>query len=162
MSSTSTNTINQDMSLPPPRPDQVYVTISALDGGHLTLPEYLFVTDADPHKRATVPSLSFLIQHPSGGSGSPTRLLFDLGMKRNLEEFPPPMRAHIRNRQPTILHPDVGDSLRAGGLDPAEIDMVILSHVSPPCRLSFKIDDLSICYHPLGALGSCRYTGGLH
>jgi hypothetical protein len=158
----STNRINQDISLPSPRPDQVYVTISALDGGHLTLPEYLFVTDADPNKRATVPSLSFLIQHPSGGPGSPTRLLFDLGMKRNPEEFPLPMQAHIRNRQPTILHPDVGDSLRAGGLDPAEIDMVVLSHVRPSCELSFNKVNLSICYFPLGALGSCRYTGGLH
>lgn len=120
---------NTDTSLPLPRPDQVYVTVSALDGGHLTLPEHLFVTDADPNRRVTVPSLSFLIQHPSRGSETPTRLLFDLGMKRNQEQFPPLMQTHIRNRQPTILYPDVGDSLRAGGLDPAEIEMVILSHV---------------------------------
>ncbi|KAJ5814454.1 uncharacterized protein N7503_001204 [Penicillium pulvis] len=124
MPSASTN-----KSLPLPRPDQVYVTISALDGGHLTLPEQLFVTDADPNRRVTVPSLSFLIRHPSRGSEPSTRLLFDLGMKRNPEEFPPLMQTHIRNRQPTILYPDVGDSLRAGGLDPAEIEMVILSHV---------------------------------
>ena len=116
--------------LPPPHSDQVYVEISALEGGHLTLPEKLFVTDADPDRRVTVPSLSFLIRHPLGFSGKPTNIVFDLGMKRNLEEFPPALQDHIRNRQPTILKPDVADFLRAGGLDPADIDMVILSHVS--------------------------------
>lgn len=109
--------------------DDVYVTVSALEAGHLTLPERLFVTDADPEKKATVPSLSFLIQHASQ-DGKSTRIVFDLGLKRDLTKYPPTQQAHIANRQPTILHPDCADSLRAGGLDPAtDIDVVILSHV---------------------------------
>lgn len=109
--------------------DEVYVTVSALEGGQLTLPERLFVTDADPEKRATVPSLSFLIQHPAQ-DGKPTRIVFDLGLKRDLTKYPPAQQAHIANRQPTILHPDCADCLRGGGLDPAkDIDIVILSHV---------------------------------
>ncbi|KIV87115.1 hypothetical protein PV11_02683 [Exophiala sideris] len=109
--------------------DEVYVTVSALEGGQLTLPERLFITDADPEKRATVPSLSFLIQHPSQ-DGKTTRLVFDLGLKRDLTKYPPAQQAHIANRQPTILHPDCADCLRGGGLDPAkDIDIVILSHV---------------------------------
>jgi glyoxylase-like metal-dependent hydrolase (beta-lactamase superfamily II) len=109
--------------------DEVYVTVSALEAGQLTLPESLFITDADPEKRATVPSLSFLIQHPSG-EGKVTKLVFDLGLKRDLSKYPPAQQAHIANRQPTILHPDCADSLRTGGLDPAkDIDIVILSHV---------------------------------
>ncbi|KAK3329832.1 hypothetical protein B0H66DRAFT_542134 [Apodospora peruviana] len=118
----------------------VYVTISALDAGHITLPERLFVTDADPEKRATVPSLSFLIQHPSGPNNV-TRLVFDLGVKRDLNGYTPAQRGHIAHRQPVIVHPDCGASLRygftAGGdgkdkplLEPSkDIDLVILSHV---------------------------------
>lgn len=107
----------------------VYATVSALEAGQLTLPEKLFVTDADPHKRATVPSLSFLIQHQSS-SGKTMRIVFDLGLKRDLADYPEPQQLHIQNRQPTILRPDCADSLRKGGLEPArDIDIVILSHV---------------------------------
>ncbi|KAJ5382252.1 hypothetical protein N7517_000163 [Penicillium concentricum] len=112
-----------------PRPDQVYVELSALEGGQLTLPEKMFITEADLERRVTVPSLSFLIRHPSGISGKPTNILFDLGMKRNAEEFSPTMQAHISNRQPTIVHSDVADSLRGGNLEPSSIDLVLLSHV---------------------------------
>jgi glyoxylase-like metal-dependent hydrolase (beta-lactamase superfamily II) len=107
----------------------VYVTVSALDAGHLTLPEKLFVTDADPDKRATVPSLSFLIQHPSSNGGT-TKLVFDLGVKRDLKGYAPAQQAHIAARQPIITEPDCTGSIRQGGLDPAkDIDIVILSHV---------------------------------
>lgn len=119
-------------TLPPSGSDQVYVTISALESGQLTLPERLFVTDADPNKKATVPSLAFLIRHPtstaSGKSG--TNFVFDLGVKRDVTKYMPAMQTHIANRQPTIHHPDTADSLRLGGLDPAkDIDIVMLSHV---------------------------------
>lgn len=109
----------------------VYVTVSALDGGHLTLPERLFITDADAEKRTTVPSLSFLIQHPSPSparGGNVTRLIFDLGVKRNLDGYTKAQRAHISQRQPVIVEPDCAASLKP--LDPArDIDFVILSHI---------------------------------
>ncbi|KAL2205530.1 hypothetical protein CC79DRAFT_1276684 [Sarocladium strictum] len=120
----------------------VYVTVSALDAGHLTLPEKLFVTDADPKKRATVPSLSFLIRHStSDGSGKTTNLVFDLGLKRDLTGYPHKQQEHIANRHPIISRPDCADSLRFGVnwksesngetlLDPAkDVDIVIISHV---------------------------------
>src|ERR1700754_1258340 len=106
--------------------DEVYVMVSALEAGQLTLPERLFVTDPDPEKRATVPSLSFLVQHPSP-DGKVTKLVFDLGLKRDLSKYPPAQQAHIANRQPVILRPDCADSLKKGGLDPAkDIDIVML------------------------------------
>ncbi|KAH7130228.1 beta-lactamase-like protein [Dendryphion nanum] len=122
------------ITLPTPSPTQTYVTISALDGGHLTLPESLFVTDADPSKRSTVPSLSFLIQHPTAPSTTssvptPQTLLFDLGLKRDLTAYRPAQQHHISQRQPTIVTPDVSDSLLAGALSPSTIDTIILSHV---------------------------------
>ncbi|KAH5097392.1 hypothetical protein HBI38_157950 [Parastagonospora nodorum] len=116
--------------LPKPRTDQRYVTISALQAGHLTLPEKLFVTEADPEKRATVPSLSFLIQHPSNTTSSTTTtLVFDLGLKRDLSGYRKAQQQHIAQRQPTTVSPDAAESLRKGGLDPKDIDTVMLSHV---------------------------------
>lgn len=120
------------VTLPP-----VFVAVSALDGGHITLPERLFVTDADPEKRATVPSLAFLIQHPGPPStpgNNVTRLIFDLGVKRDLNGYRPAQQAHIAQRQPVITEPDCAASLRGGQaetpLDPAkDIGLVILSHV---------------------------------
>lgn len=130
----------------------VYVTVSALDAGHLTLPESLFVTDADPDVRATVPSLAFLIQHPSPPparphSSSTTNLVFDLGVKRDLAGYAPAQAAHISQRQPIIVDPDCAASLRRGVdsasgetgkevpggqplLEPStDVDLVVLSHV---------------------------------
>jgi glyoxylase-like metal-dependent hydrolase (beta-lactamase superfamily II) len=122
---------NEDaVVLPKPRTDQRYVTISALQAGHLTLPEKLFVTEADPEKRATVPSLSFLIQHPFNTISSTTStLVFDLGLKRDLSGYRQAQQQHIAQRQPTTVSPDAAESLRKGGLDPKDIDTVMLSHV---------------------------------
>ncbi|KAL5424029.1 hypothetical protein PMIN04_003485 [Paraphaeosphaeria minitans] len=122
------------VALPTPSQNQVYVTISALEGGHLTLPEVLFVTPADPEKRSTVPSLSFLIQHPPsvptlGRNPKTTKLIFDLGLKRDLSGYREAQQHHIAQRQPTTVSPDVAESLRHGSLPPSDIDVVILSHV---------------------------------
>ncbi|TVY60654.1 Cytochrome P450 monooxygenase andK [Lachnellula suecica] len=120
------------VTLPSSSSDQTFVTISALDAGQLTLPESLVITNAEPSKRTTVPSLSFLIRHPSpGGNNRPTKnLVFDLGLKRDFSGYPPAQQAHISQRQPTIVKPDCADSLRVGGLDPeTDIDIVLLSHV---------------------------------
>lgn len=119
------------ITLPAAAPNQTYVRISALDAGHLTLPESLFVTDAEPGKRSTVPSLSFLIQHPSSASSTKatTNLVFDLGLKRDITGYRTAQQHHIYQRQPTTLSPDAAESLQAGGLQPSDIDVVILSHV---------------------------------
>ncbi|KAK7185644.1 hypothetical protein DPSP01_007485 [Paraphaeosphaeria sporulosa] len=122
------------VTLPAPSRNQVYVTISALEGGHLTLPESLFVTPADPEKRSTVPSLCFLIQHPPSiqtlnQKSKTTKLIFDLGLKRDFSGYREAQQHHIAQRQPTTVSPDVVESLRNGGLSPSDIDVVVLSHV---------------------------------
>lgn len=124
------STIEDAVVLPKPRANQKYVTISALQAGHLTLPEKLFVTEADPEKRATVPSLSFLIQHPSNNIPSTTTtLVFDLGLKRDFSGYRQAQQDHVAQRQPTTVSPDAAESLRKGGLDPKDVDTVMLSHV---------------------------------
>ncbi|KAI8931019.1 hypothetical protein NX059_012030 [Plenodomus lindquistii] len=118
------------VTLPAPSSNQTYVTISALHAGYLTLPEKLFVTDADPDRRATVPTLSFLIQHPSTATPSkPHKLIFDLGLKRDITGYREAQQHHIAQRQPTSVSPDAAESLRKGGLQPEDLDIVMLSHV---------------------------------
>lgn len=131
----------------------VFVTVSALDAGHLTLPERLFITDADPDKSNTVPSLAFLIRHPSPSpsreGSKTTNLVFDLGIKRNLDGYTAAQALHTAQRQPVITDPDCAASLRYGAgaarvkqqqsqydnnggilLDPSkDVDLVIISHV---------------------------------
>ncbi|KAI1362957.1 hypothetical protein F5Y08DRAFT_329737 [Xylaria arbuscula] len=125
------------------KPDKaVYVTVSALDAGHITLPDYLFVKGADPTVCTTVPSLSFLIQHPakpSSGNRSLTNLIFDLGVKRDLLGYALPQQPHVAQRQPIITIPDCAQSLRKGAgveheeedlIDPQkDIDFIIVSHM---------------------------------
>lgn len=121
-------------SFPAPTPQQNYVTISALHSGTLTLPSHLFITPTSPSARRTVPSLSFLIQHhtsctPTENRPPPTRLLFDLGLRSPLSQYPPPIRKHIETRNPISSDHDVVQSLTQGCLQPDDVDWVILSHV---------------------------------
>ncbi|KAH9989596.1 hypothetical protein F4779DRAFT_632161 [Xylariaceae sp. FL0662B] len=124
----------------------IFVTVSALDAGHITLPDSLFVTGADPAERTTVPSLSFLIRHPSPSparSSDVTNLIFDLGVKRDLSCYTPAQQVHVSQRQPIVINPDCASSLRNGAgsstsnfqeeaalMNPErDINIVILSHV---------------------------------
>ncbi|KAH8689062.1 beta-lactamase-like protein [Talaromyces proteolyticus] len=116
------------IQLPPPAENQALAKVFALNGGFLTLPERLFVTDADPTKAVTVPSLCFLVEHKTADTRT-ERIVFDLGIKRNLTQYADGMRHHIPARQPIITHPDTRASLTDAGLDPEkDIDYVILSH----------------------------------
>ena len=58
-----------------------------------------------------------------------TRVLFDLGLRRELQNYPKPLRDHLVTRRPITTTPDVSKSLEMGGLSSREIDIVILSHV---------------------------------
>ncbi|EXJ75573.1 uncharacterized protein A1O5_00079 [Cladophialophora psammophila CBS 110553] len=105
------------------------VSVHALSTGHITIPERFFVVPADPVAKRTVPSLSFLIQHKDVESGKVTRIVFDLGMRREIDLYPPALTAHLANRGPVSTHPDAVASLAAGGLRVSDIDYVIFSHV---------------------------------
>jgi len=105
-------------------------TIHALSAGFITLPAKVFVQPASEDERLTVPSLSFLIQHLTSPSARPTRLVFDLGIRRTHTDYPAPLVQHLKSREPFVTRPDVSESLAAGGLASADdIDLVALSHV---------------------------------
>lgn len=108
----------------------VTVQVHALSAGHLTLPERHFVYPASDTARRTVPSLSFLIQHVNVQNGKVTRIVFDLGLRRNLQRYPEPIQQHAATRRPISTNPDVVKSLAVSGLTPNDIDFVIYSHVS--------------------------------
>jgi hypothetical protein len=107
----------------------------ALAAGQFSLPERFFVSPlADPHARKSVPSLSFLIQHNSPPSltspnGQLTRIVFDLGLRRDVSLYSPQIRKHLETRQLMTTFPSVVESLSAGELAPDDIDYAILSHV---------------------------------
>lgn len=122
--------------------DEATVSVHALEGGKFTLPERFFVTPLeDLEARRYVPSLCFLIQHYSsnpsnardnqknGNEPHLTRLLFDLGLRRDISRYSSSIQAHTRSRLPIDTSIDVVASLAAGGLSSDDIDMIILSHV---------------------------------
>lgn len=109
---------------------QGQVSIHALHAGYLTLPEAFFVTPLENRTaRTTVPSLSFLIQHTDPETSKVTRIIFDLGIRRNLSDYAKPLYDHAMTRQPLSGEPDTVASLALGGLTPDDIDMVIFSHL---------------------------------
>ncbi|KAF3007630.1 hypothetical protein E8E13_008349 [Curvularia kusanoi] len=105
------------------------VTVHALSCGHFTLPEHQFVKPSSLEARRTVPSLAFLIQHQNPLTNKHTTILFDLGLRGNLADYPRPIQKHTENRQPIEPRPDVVDNLAKGGLHPQDIDYIIFSHV---------------------------------
>lgn len=120
--------------LPLPASNQTYVTVSPIPGGFITLSDHFFVHPADEGAKRTVPSLTFLINHPgnsafnSNGS-KPFHMMFDLGLRKAKERYPEVLQTHIDGRAPFRLEPGVAAQLKDGGLNPGEIDLVLLSHV---------------------------------
>ncbi|KAK5734147.1 hypothetical protein LTR17_009130 [Elasticomyces elasticus] len=120
--------------LPAALSDQKYVTVSPMAGGYITLDDKFFVHPADPKARRTVPSLTFLITHPGSDihgadQTRPFHLMFDLGLRKAKELYPEALQKHIDGRAPHELSPGVAKQLKDGGLDPSDVDLVMLSHV---------------------------------
>lgn len=105
------------------------VTVHALDAGRLTIPEKYFVVPSDPDVKFTVPSMCFLVQHTNKDTGKSSRIVFDLGLRRDLKLYPEVLQKHCEGRQPMSTTPDVVESLRKGGLGVDDINYVIFSHV---------------------------------
>jgi len=169
----ATTTTNPNSILPPPSENQNYVTVSPLAGGFITLPDKFFVTPADPEAKRTVPSLTFLITHPgtstfdSTDASKPFHLMFDLGLRKSREAYPDVLRKHLDSRAPFDLHPGVAAQLQAGGLDPSEVNLVILSHVHydhhgdpldfPSANFKVGHGGLKVLAHGLGAIASHQH-----
>lgn len=137
------------------------VSVSALHGGTFTLPLNLFVASATDQDRSTVPSLCFLLAHTDAASGQTTKTVFDLGLRRDTDGYIAPIREHLATRQPLDTALDTRQSLLDGGVPPAEIARVIVSHVHwdhtgtpadyPHARFWVGHGALDVLAHGLGA-----------
>jgi glyoxylase-like metal-dependent hydrolase (beta-lactamase superfamily II) len=55
--------------------------------------------------------------------------MFDLGLRKAKERYPEVLQKHLDGRAPFELAPGVAAQLKDGGLDPGQINLVMLSHV---------------------------------
>ncbi|KAJ7670056.1 beta-lactamase-like protein [Mycena polygramma] len=111
-------------ALPQPRSDQPFVNVSALEAGIIHLPLDRFVAGESTNTRAC-PSLAFFVQH----SHSDRHFVFDLGLRRDVGSYPPLVRTLIRDTMHVEVPQDVAESCARGGVNPAQVQTVILSHV---------------------------------
>ena len=84
------------------------------------------------HDFLDCPVFSFLIQHPSG-----RKLLFDLGVRKDWENFAPILYTKIKNWDWRIsIEKDVREILEGEKIDPSEINGIIWRSVLE-CRQGF-------------------------
>ncbi|EEP76996.1 predicted protein [Uncinocarpus reesii 1704] len=113
-------------SLPAPAENQPVVQLSLLSGGYLHLPGNLFVEGASAEETLICPSMSWLITHAPTNS----KIIFDLGLRRDIQNYPPGVYERLQSVVPVVVKEDVSDSLEKAGVDPAaDVDVVIFSHL---------------------------------
>ena len=125
---------HQSFDLTAASANQKYVEVSPIPGGFITLSDHFFVKPADKDAKRTVPSLTFLVKHPGTSAygadqSKPFYMMFDLGLRKAKERYPEVLQKHLEGRAPYELAPGVAAQLREGGLDPGQINLVMLSHV---------------------------------
>ncbi|KAI0028035.1 Metallo-hydrolase/oxidoreductase [Vararia minispora EC-137] len=113
-------------TLPPPRENQPFFTVSALEAGILHFPRDLFLAGAPPHapEKWDAPCLCFLLHHSATGE----YILFDNGIRKDAHRLPPASQHRADTFGPLGLDHDAADRVAAGGLDPSRITQLILSH----------------------------------
>lgn len=94
----------------------------------MQFPSASFVTPADPGEEKLVPSLAFLVTHAQTGE----RLLFDLGIRRDINTLPPTAAqdaaSFIGNWKLEEAVENVTHALAKGDLKPEDISRICLSH----------------------------------
>lgn len=117
--------IQPNFTLPEPKPDQAYIEVSALEGGVIQLPLWMFVKGASPDEISVCPSLAFSLRHKPSGA----HLVFDLGLRRDTSTYAPAVQALIAKYMPCEVPQSVEESLKKGGIDPEQVETVVLSHL---------------------------------
>jgi len=94
-------------ALPPPAQNQAYWDVSVLEGGHLVLDISFFITTASPGTKFGIPCLAFLLKH----SVTKEYFLFDLGVRKDFDNYPPPVKEIFFPLCPCTVPQDVVESL---------------------------------------------------
>ncbi|KAI0694341.1 beta-lactamase-like protein [Cytidiella melzeri] len=113
--------------LPNDSENQSFVTVKALLTCFIHLPFNLVFQDSVNYPDSTgsyVPVFNFLIAHPTRGLA-----LFDLGVRKHAEGYPPGIARVRASRAAETAHSDVADLLREQGVKPEDIQHVIMSHL---------------------------------
>lgn len=112
--------------LPAPASDQAYCNVSALECGFIQIPLVWVIDTAQEGDTSVLPVLAFLIRHSTNGDV----LLFDLGVRKDLEALPTAYHGRINDMGfRTSVPEDAADALAKGGLAPADIATVCYSHL---------------------------------
>ncbi|KAJ7171066.1 Metallo-hydrolase/oxidoreductase, partial [Mycena filopes] len=121
---TTLKTSETTPALPAPSANQAYMQISALQAGIIHIPVDLIIA-GESRVRHECPVLSFYLKH----SNSDRRFIFDLGLRRDWESYPTEVKTKYGPLMPCEVPQSVAESLEKGGLDPAEIERVVISHL---------------------------------
>lgn len=108
------------------RPSQG-VRMTALSGGTLRMRRSVYFDDAEKGELMDLPVSSFLIEHPQGN------LLFDTGCHPQLAVDPEPRIGGMAKMMSIVADPseNVVEGLRGLGFAPADIDVLVISHLHP-------------------------------
>ncbi|KAJ5601453.1 hypothetical protein N7510_010987 [Penicillium lagena] len=102
------------------------VRLQRLEGGYLELPMHLFVKGASTENIRRVPSMCWLITHEP----SQTKIVFDLGVRKDIENYPPAVHERLKTVILTDVQQDSITSLEQAGINPkSDVDSVIISHL---------------------------------
>nr|GAT43913.1 metallo-beta-lactamase superfamily protein [Mycena chlorophos] len=103
---------------------KVFDSIQAGDHGKVSIPAENFYAPILPgHTKLACPVFAFLIEHPASG----TRVMFDLGLRKDLENAAPPSAAFFQQVLPNSER-DVVDLLAVSGVPGESLSAVIWSH----------------------------------
>ncbi|KAI0344769.1 Metallo-hydrolase/oxidoreductase [Trametopsis cervina] len=114
-------------AFPPDREDQLYVSVKPIVAGNMFLPHkevFQDSIDLPESEGVRIPVFCFFISHPTEGDA-----LFDLGVRKHVEGYPPSLQDEPRTYFDAVCEEDVTDHLKKGGVDPANIRNIFLSHL---------------------------------
>lgn len=93
--------------------------------------------------------------------------MFDLGLRRHPSRYLPIQQKHLASRAPYEVEPGIASQLRSGGINPSEIEFVILSHVHydhhgdpedfPGARFFVGHGAMELLSHGLGGVASHQH-----
>jgi glyoxylase-like metal-dependent hydrolase (beta-lactamase superfamily II) len=111
---------------PPPRNNQAFFVVSAIEAGTMTFRREIIFDPlpADVPPTWDAPTLCFLLRHSSTGE----YILFDNGIRKDLDALPPVVHRAAKYFGPFLVAHDAADRIAEGGLDPAEVKQVVVSH----------------------------------
>jgi beta-lactamase superfamily II metal-dependent hydrolase len=116
------------LSIPP---SSSLVTVKILNAADMTVPAgYSFGPVSSPNEKLHCPAYCFLIEHYNGTTGHIDRVVFDLGVRKDVfSTGTPAMRRVLVEASPKfVVEKDIAEQLVAGGVSLETVGSIIWSH----------------------------------